>query len=202
MSSATPKTTSENVPTWSYKGIRRRMRTIEGQFGMMGGAILGAVAMAIAALCLRTILFDPYIRQRNPEPTPAFVKTMQEIADGARSAESIDEFSSEQVAVAYGILIDHRIQDSKKVVTRRITHFQSPVVVDRLKITAATGSDVQRLAAISVIAEFSAPVPPDAVTILNYIRERGRRTKNNELFQAVEAVFSQPGFRQEGAEDE
>lgn len=180
------------VSPWSYVGIRRRMRTMAGQLTLIGCAYLGAVAMAIAAHFVRPMVFDPYIRQRTPEANEKFVDRLQDMADAVVSADSLKEYTAGQVHIAFGILIDGKIKDHEKIVTRRLAEYQSRDVIVKLRITAATGSESQQQQAIGMLRAASDFLPSgEAVKICRYIREQARRRGRSKLHEAADQAVQQ-----------
>lgn len=180
------------VSPWSYVGIRRRMRTMGGQLTMIGMSYVGAVILAVAAVVLRPWLFDPYIRQRQPDATPQFVERLQTMADGTTPVDAIQEYTVEQVHVALGILIDGRITDSEKIVSGKLMEYHSSTVVDRLKITAATGSANQQLRAVQLLTAVAGVNRADeALAICRYIRDQAWRRKRSKLQAAADTAVRQ-----------
>lgn len=180
------------VSPWSYKGIRRRMRTMGGQLTMIGLSYLGALVMAVAAHFVRPLIFDPYIRQRMPEVNEKFIARLQEMADGKISPDTIQEYTPGQVHMAFAILIDGHIEDRKKIVSRQLAEYQSQTVIVRLQITAATGSEPQQQNAVFMLEAGAEHLPPnEAVKICRYIREQARRRGRSSLYEAADRAVNQ-----------
>lgn len=173
----------------NYKSIRRRLKTARGQLLLLAATFAGALVLAVGALCLKSVLFEPCIRHRVAELSDDLAERGGKVASGEQPAESLKKLTSTQVAALYGGLINGRLDDDGNRLTGSLFEFQSPVLMDRLKITAAVGNPSQRQRAVELLRISGEDNRPRAVELCRHIYDRARRTGDKELGELSESVL-------------
>lgn len=173
------------------KAIRRKLKTAEGQLLLLATTFLGALVMAVGTLCLRSVLFEPYIRHRVEELNDNLKERGEKVASDEQPAESLKKLTVTQVAGLYGELINGTLDDDENLLADSLFKFHSPVLMDKLQITAAVGNHTQRLKAVELLKISGKDNRPRAAELCRHHFDRARRTGNTELREHAEAVLRQ-----------
>ncbi len=163
------------------KAIRRKLKTAEGQLLLLATTFLGALVMAVGTLCLRSVLFEPYIRHRVEELNDNLKERGEKVASDEQPAESLKKLTVTQVAGLYGELINGTLDDDENLLADSLFKFHSPVLMDKLQITAAVGNHTQRLKAVELLKTARSYNSPLAAVLFRLHFYRLRRTVNTSL---------------------
>ena len=173
----------------TLREIRRQLKTARGQLLLFGATFCGAIVMAIGALCLKPVLFEPYIRHRLP-PLSA---PMREFADRVTLETSSDDdfrtLREADVNSLYGGLINGEVEDPDNYIIDGLIQFRPGVVLDRLRITVATGSSNQKLRALRLLERSRAEDRVQAVRLSQVLVDRAIRTGDLQIQQTAESVL-------------
>lgn len=175
------------------KLLRRRLKTAEGQLLLLALTFLAALVTAVGALCLRSVLFEPYIRHRVAELSPTLREQGRHVATGQAPAESLKELKTAQLAGLYGGLINGIVEDPEDRLADSLFKFHSSDLMDRLTITAAVGSHAQRLKAVELLRISGKDNRSKAAALCLYLSERARRTGDEKIRERAESVLRQFG---------
>lgn len=173
------------------KAIRRKLKTAEGQLMLLAATFAGALVLAVGTLCFRSVLFEPYIRHRVAELGDDLKERGKKVASGKEPAESLKKLTATQVAGLYGGLINGTLDDDENLLADSLFKFHSPVLMDRLQITAAVGNHNQRLKAVELLKISGKDNRSRAAELCRHHFDRARRTGNTELRKHAEAVLRQ-----------
>lgn len=173
------------------KAIRRGLKTAEGQLLLLAATFLGALILAAGTLCLRSVLFEPYIRHRVVELDDDLKQRGADVASGKQPADSLEKLSVTQVAGLYGGLINGVVDDPKNLLAASLFKFHSRVLMDKLQITVAVGNHNQRRRAVELLKISGTDNRSRAAELCRHIVDRARRTGDTELRQLSESVLRQ-----------
>jgi hypothetical protein len=200
----------------TLKVNRVALRSIHGQLILLGGTFLGAIVLAVAALCLRSVLFEPYIREKFP-PLPESLETiLDDVAKGRRDSDALataiearvkrlsdperprapDEASArgQVLTEVYGAWIDAPDFDPAGRLARPFFSEYGRFIIERVRQTQVVGNERQRLRALDLLryAPF-AEVRAEARQLCDYARQRAQRRNEAALGQHAQEVLHQLG---------
>jgi hypothetical protein len=166
---------------------RSYIRSVHGQLTLLGGTFLGAVALAVAALCVRGAFFERYVREKYP---PA------EGLEGGLTAEQaeaqvrrVDEKPATLDRV-YGAWIEDPGLDPEGRLARGLLAARGSEVLGRLRRTLTVGSPAQRGRALAWLALVTEEEQfPEALELGRFARQRALRRGEHDLLRQADAVL-------------
>ena len=171
------------------KAIRRNLKTPAGQLKLLALTFTGALVLAVGTLCFRSVLFEPYIRQRVAELNDDLKERGQDVADGEEPGEWLRELTPTQVAGLYGGLINGTVNDDETQLAQALFNYHPLDLMHWLEITAAVGNHKQRLNAVDLLRISGKEYPSRATELCRHHLKQARRTGDAKLQKQAEAVL-------------
>ncbi len=191
---------------------RRFLRSAPGQLSLLGGVYLGAAVLAIAALAVRSLFFEPLVREKYapiPEKlqekvrergagkietralTDAIEKLAQEEADSppgqrARPVSAADR-AAELAGLIYGNWIDDTGLDPDNRLARSLTATYAGAIRERVRRTLVLGDPPQRRRAVQLLSLLDAE--PAVLELCRFALYRARRRGETTLAEEAQAVL-------------
>jgi hypothetical protein len=172
------------------KGWRDSLRSARGQMVLFGLTFLGAVALAVVALCLRDVFFEPFVREKYPALGEGDRARAGELAaenvEPGRLKELLGEVNREAV---YGAWVEEPDLDPARRLARRLAAAQPDWLLDRLTRTLVAGNPRQRARATQWLALLPEGRRDEARALARFARTRAERRHEAELAEEADAVL-------------
>lgn len=163
---------------WAYF-----MRTLRGQFCLIGALYLGALVLAVVAICLRTVFFEGFVREKYAEATERSTDLLKEVADRGRC----QELSKKELENLYGAILRENQPDERRPIVRTLFDTQGEFLLERIRRTLAAGNPEQRRTALTLLEECPLDLRDKARTLCDYAQIRARHRGEPE--QAAHAAI-------------
>jgi hypothetical protein len=189
-------------------GWRVWLRSVRGQLTLLGATFVGAVALAVAIVCLRGPVFERYVREKYPAAGTWAQDAARELTAPETSAERLEDIRAaavERTRLAretrkvapdleelYGLWVSDPDLDPHDLLAVRLTRFVPDWVLGRLQRTLAAGNPEQRgralrwLRAVAGLEETADRVRALAVQAQHRAAVRGEE----ELRRQAESVLA------------
>jgi hypothetical protein len=170
---------------------REYLRSVPGQLVLFAGTFAGAVALAVAALCLRGRVFEHYAREKYPPPSAEVQKRIDELTAGAGAArrqkllnEIVERAALDRL---YGVLIEVPEVDPQGDTVRGLVDEHGVDLLRRLRRTLVVGNLSQRRGALRCLGHLQVPgVIDEARELAEWGRARAVRRGEKELVEQAD----------------
>jgi hypothetical protein len=168
---------------------RTAIRSVRGQLALLGAAYTGAVVLAVAALCLRSLVFERHIGEKHVPLSAELDALRQDLAAGDAGPERWRRLTESERDALYGAWIDAPERDPEKKLARLLLSREDPGTLGRIRQTLVVGKYEQRLHAVQLLALIPADDwTPEAAQLACYAQEQARRRGEPELVRQAEAA--------------
>jgi len=188
---------------------REFLRSIEGQLALLGIIFVGATVLAVAALALRNLLFEPYIRDRYPSPPAELAARLTELAEDRAAVEKIEN-ELERLArlrarseiqllaaredifhAAYGFWIERPELDPQGRVAKCFFSAHGQFTIERIRLTLAAGNEEQRGRAVVLLRwAVESDSQAEAIQLCRFARQRAERRYESALVQQADRTLA------------
>lgn len=177
-----------------------RMRTARGQLKLLGITFLGAIGLAILALCLRGVFFERFVREKYPPLADADRERCGELAAEHVAPRRLEELVRDLRGrdAVYGAWVQEPELDPANRMARRLAEAQSDWLLDRLKRTLVAGSPAQRARATQWLSLFPEACRDRVRELARFARARAGRRHETDLAQEADAVLAALGPPHDG----
>jgi len=130
----------------------RWLRSVQGQLSLLAIALGGAVVLAVAALCFRSIFFERYVSEKYRQPTQELATLLLAVADGSATdgqREKLADESGDKLFEAW--MVDDKL-DAEGRLARYLWSTRGGAILDRVRRTLAAGDAEQRLRVLDLLA--------------------------------------------------
>jgi len=170
---------------------QRWLRSVVGQVTLLAGALAGAVVLAVVAVLLRALVFEPTVYQRLPEVSAEVADAVVAFArDPSATKPAIRDDEREQV---YAVWLVGDLPEAQ--LDRVARYLASPAVAVQtlgwVQRTLATGNPAQRQRALNLLG-YLAEADDHAQTALALIQrehERAKRRGESELVEVARTIL-------------
>jgi hypothetical protein len=193
------------------KLTRQFIRSVQGQLSLLAATYAGAILLALGAWIFRSILFEPYIREKFPPLKADLAVALLQVADGQADpgtlAKTIDELAEKETragdidsardklwAEIYGEWINRDDLDPANRLAGVFLSEQNCLIFERLRRTLVAGNEQQRGRALYLLG-LTATDEDRALArqLCAYARERALRRNEPELVRQAEQVLNALG---------
>lgn len=194
------------------QSLKKRLRSAPGQLSSLGVLFLGAIALGIVVVCLRSSVFERYSRETysslDDRTRPlAQILAVREIREDqlaevgnqlAERSQNVTLNSQQNNAQPtdlerlYGAWMQDEIADPDGLFPRRLTRLQRDWVFDRLKVTCVAGSPAQQARALvwlRLVSEDRGNFDR-ARELAEYVRRKAERCGFAEIQHQAEAILA------------
>jgi hypothetical protein len=171
------------------------LRSVQGQLVLLAITLAGGILLAVAALCLRSVLFEPHIREKYPELSR---KLEADLKKRDRAAgDRVRKLSPRELRAVYGAWISAPDLDPRGWLADHLLALHGPALLGNIRQTLVVGNAEQRGRALALLGRVSAEdLKPEARRLGRYALDRSRRRREPELARQAEAVLDK--LRPEG----
>jgi hypothetical protein len=170
------------------------LRSLPGQLSLFGIAFAGAVVLAVAAVCLRGRIFEPFIREKYPAVDEALEARLCRLAcdalDDEEAREELRRLEKQREAL-YGAWIERPDLDPSGRFARLFGGVHSPWLLARLEQTLVAGNVAQRRRAQTWLKYLPEEMAGEARALAEFARERALHRREDDLVQELDAVLEQ-----------
>jgi hypothetical protein len=167
------------------------LRSIRGQLTLLGVTYLGAVALAVVALCLRNWFFESTVREKYA-PVPQSLQSLaRDVAEGKGGKEQLEKLSLPEVDLLYGYWIDQPELDAEGRLIQCLLSSHGPLILSRVRRTLVCGNPQQRARAADILSLPPEALRPEAIRLLQFARVRAQRRGEQTLARQASAVLDQ-----------
>jgi hypothetical protein len=164
------------------KITRLWLRSVRGQLTLLGGAYLGAVALAVTALCLRSAVFERLVGETYRATPPRLAAVLRAVAAGEAGDEQLQALEGEEPDLLYEAWMADAGLDPRGRLARRLLSLHGPPMLERARRTLGVGTPAQRGRALELLAwAGQAELRPEVVRLARYALERARRRGEDDL---------------------
>lgn len=166
------------------------LRSAEFQLYMLGGVLLGAVVLAILALCLRNVVFEVWVHEPHP-PLPKKLRTLaRAVAAGRAKPERLEALGDAELDLIYGAWIDEPQLDPHGILAKNLHARAGLPILARIRGTLVVGNLQQRLRAMELLAWLPRGKYLGEVHELSgYAMTRGRRRHEPDLERLAQELW-------------
>jgi hypothetical protein len=164
------------------KITRRWLRSAQGQLALLGGAYLGAVALAVVALGLRSAFFERNVGEAyRPAPEP-LMTLLKATAAGKATPEQLRSLEEAKANLVYDAWMSEADLDPQGRLARRLLSWHGRLMLERVRRTLALGTAAQRARALDLLGwAGEAELRPEVVRLCRYELRRARRRGEEDL---------------------
>jgi hypothetical protein len=172
---------------------QRWLRSVVGQVTLLAGALAGAVVLAVVAVLLRALVFEPTVYHRLPEVSAEVADAVVAFArDPSATKPAIRDDEREQV---YAVWLVGDLPEAQ--LDRVARYLASPAVAVQtlgwVQRTLATGNPAQRQRALILLGYFADVDPDDhaqtALALIQREHERAKRRGESELVEVARTIL-------------
>jgi hypothetical protein len=157
------------------KITRLWLRSVPGQLALLGGAYLGAVVLAVVALCLRGVFFERFIGETYRAAPEDLTAALRAAAAGEATPEQLRRLE-EDPNLLYDVWMANADLDPQGRLARRLLARHGRLTLERVRRTLALGTAAQRGRALDLLAlADEAELRPEVVQLCRYELRRARR---------------------------
>jgi hypothetical protein len=166
------------------------LRSVPGQLTLLGVTYVGAVVLAVAALCLRSLLFEPYIRETY-QTAERLGPLVRAVARGDATREQLQQLDRENAGLLYDAWLSDAELDPQGRLARRLFADHGPSIMERLRRTLVVGNAAQRARALQMLGFLAEPsLRPEALELVRYARQKAERRGETELERQAAALLA------------
>ena len=147
------------------------LRSAQFQMLLFAWTFFNAVVLAIAALCLRGVLFEPYCLAKFPKlEQTVFAK---ELAEGKAKADRLKDLPDTELHALFGTLVNDPKSDPEDHVSKALLSLQPSFILSKIRITLVMGNREQRERAVDLLARFAGtqqqPAAPQRFVVVGVV---------------------------------
>ena len=188
---------------------RQFLRSIEGQLALLAMIYLGAALLALAALALRTVLFEPYIREKYLPPPTDLKTVLAELAQGsvpmeefektverlarlqAKSENALPAAREQLLQAAYGAWMDDAELDPQGRLAKCFFSVKGRLTIERIRLTLVAGDERQRGRVVVLLRwAVGSEVQSEAGQLCEFARRRAERRHESALVQQANETLA------------
>jgi hypothetical protein len=170
------------------------LRSVRGQLTLLGLAYAGAVALAIAALCTRSIFFERFIGESYKTASEELAVLLQAAAEGNADQHQLARLKDANPDVLYEAWMGDDRLDRDGKLARYLFSVHGEVILDRARRTLALGTVAQRLRALDLLGWVElVELRPEAARLCRFALERARRRDEAELADRAGRLLTRLG---------
>jgi hypothetical protein len=178
-----------------------RARSVAVQLGLLGVTFVGALGLAVVALCLRSLFFEKYVREIHAPPAEnaeALVSRLEHpgpAEDRPRGLSVEVRLAADRRAAAdwdalYGLWMSPIPGSPAEARVVKLLWSRPEATLARIRATSVVGNPDQRARALVLLSSVPAsPVRKDAAGLCRFVRERARRRGEWSLFTRADQVY-------------
>jgi hypothetical protein len=117
----------------------------------MGAAFLGAVVLAVVALCLRSVLFERALGETYRTPSEALAALLRAVAAGTATPEQLRQLEEEKAELLYEAWMGDPALDPQGRLARQLLARRGAAMMERARRTLALGTVGQRERAVELL---------------------------------------------------
>lgn len=172
----------------NFKLNKPYLRSAQFQMLLFAWTFVNAVVLAIAALCLRGVLFEPFCLAKFPKlEQTVFAK---ELAEGKAKADRLKDLPDAELHALFGTLINDPESDPDNHVAKALLSQKPSSILEKIRITLVMGNREQRQRAVDLLTRFAGSEHRSAAADLcRYAEEKARRRGENELALQARTVL-------------
>lgn len=169
------------------------LRSAQFQVSLMGGAIVGAIVLAIAALLVREIFFEKYVREPFAEIPPSVSQRAESLLITPLPAATTP-LAADEVDSLYAIWIQNQEFDPQGQLAAQLFAVDSEHTLERCCRTLVVGNFEQRTRALRLLSYANLTEHSSEVRqLVTYARQKSaRRNENNLVTKADELLARLP----------
>ena len=169
---------------------REFLRTVRGQLSLLAAAYVGALVLALAALCLRSLFFERFVHDKFA-PVPERLQTLAaDLAAGRGDPGQLRALSSEDVNLIYGAWLDQPDLDPAGRLARDLLTADGARILERVRRTLVAGNPAQRARAVELLGLVDvAELKPEVCFLCDYAARKAQRRGEAELAGQADAVL-------------
>jgi hypothetical protein len=164
------------------------LRSAHFQMLLFAATFVGAVVLAIAALSLRGVLFEPYCLAKFPKlEQTVFAK---ELAEGKGDPKRLKDLPDAELHALFGTLVNDPESDPHDHVAKALLSVRSASILDKIRITLVLGNREQRMRSVELLARFvDSDRQAEAAQLCRFARDKAWRRGETDLQQQAETVL-------------
>jgi hypothetical protein len=170
-------------------------RTTRGQAWIIAATYVGACALAIVMVSLRSTWFNGTVVEKFPdaERTPAvdgWRQLARDVGAGRQPPESLSPLSDTALISVYGVLLDESESDPDGRLLSAFRDQRPQSLLARLRRTLAAGNRSQRLRALEILETMpTLRFVSEGLELSGYTRERARHRGERHIAAAADRVW-------------
>jgi hypothetical protein len=191
------------------KITREFLRSIEGQLLLLAIIFAGGAVLAVTALALRTILFEPYIRDRYTSAPTELAATLTDVAEDRATADDFEKsverlarlkaksetqlvvLREEVLQLAYGHWLDKPELDPQGRVAKCFFLSHASFTIERIRLTLVAGNEEQRGRAVVLLRwAVGSECQTEAMQLCHFARQRADRRHESVLVQQADLTLA------------
>jgi hypothetical protein len=166
------------------------LRSAPGQLTLLAILYGGAVLLAVAALCLRSVAFEPFIRERVP-PLPERLAELARTVAEAPGGKELPPLSGEDVDLLVGAWIDEPDLDPQGHLAEDLLARRGAAVLEHVRRTLVVGDPPQRARAVALLGRVTTEeLKPQALALCRYARRRAEARGDSDLAAQASATLA------------
>jgi hypothetical protein len=173
---------------------RDRVRSARGQMMLFGLTFLGAVVLAVVAVCLRDVFFERFVREKYPPLAEGDRDRAGDLAaanvEPGKLEELLRDLGGAPLREAvYGAWIEEPDLDPQRRLARRLAVAQPDWLLERLARTLVAGNPQQRGRATQWLALLPDEQNHRARELARFARIRAERRREDNLIAEADAAL-------------
>lgn len=158
------------------------LRSVRGQFTLLGITYAGALVLAIGAVCTRSLLFERFVREKHPPLPSALRSVAEDFSSGRTHGKRFESLSSAELDALYGAWISEFVADPHARLAMALWKHHGEETMNRLRGTLVAGNRKQQMRALDLLAfQARGELRPVVAELSRYALDRARRRGDDEL---------------------
>ena len=165
---------------------RPLLRSVAGQFTLLGVVFAGGIVLAGVALASRSWFFENFVREKYPETPERIQALLQEFP----KREELAKFPREDVERLFEAWIAREDFDPHGGLAQNMLATHSTLIFERVRRTLVAGNPQQRGRAVTLLAWAQGDEQKtEALRLCRWARDRAGRRQEAELAGQAQAVL-------------
>jgi hypothetical protein len=166
------------------------LRSARGQLTLLGIAYLGAVVLAVVALCLRSVLFERLVGESYRKPPDRLAVLLRTVAAEDATPEQLQQLKEEDPGLLYEAWLGDAGLDPQGRLARRLLSLHGEGMLERVRRTLALGTVAQRTRAVDLLAFAQRDeLRPEVVRLCHHELRRAQRRGEDDLAGRLRRVL-------------
>jgi len=173
------------------KFTKADVRSVRGQLALLAITFLGAIILAVAALCLRSVFFEAYVREKHA-PLPAHLKKYLDDTAAGKAVASAEKLGQTEIGLLYGAWFDDAASDPEDRLARCLISADGRYILGQLRRTLVAGNLTQRTRAVRLLTLITVEeLKSEVIELCRYVHERAWRRGELELVKQAQVHLNQ-----------